>query len=197
MESVRRRARQEPSRTSKPGPKIIAQMILSRWGFDPGNVAEKVADGHDAADPQRAAGHIEKRELPPRHLRHPGDKRRESAHEGHEARRDYGDAAVLFIKRVRLVKAAAVEPARVVPLEHTRADGAADGVVGLVAQNRRHKQQGNHNRIVHQANAAHRTRHKQQRITRQKRHHDDAGFYEHNGEQQRINPDAVTLDEEL
>ncbi len=67
----------------------------------------------------------------------------------------------------------------------------ANGVVGLVAQHRRGKQQPQGQREAEQADPTHRSHHKQQRVTGQKRHHNDAGFDKNDEKQQRIDPCAV------
>ena len=124
-------------------------------------------------------------------MRHTGNKRREGADKRHEARQNHGDAAVTLVKSMGLVKGFAVEPARVLPLEHLGPQVVADLVIALVTQKRRGKQDRRGQRIAHQAGAAHGAHDEQQRIAGQKRHHHHAGLDKDNQKQQRIHPHAV------
>ena len=135
-------------------------------GLDPRHISEKVAHGGDAADPDGRAQHVKGGELAARHLRHARHKRHKSAQKRHEPGGNDGHAAVLFIKRMRLVEGLFVEKPRVFPLKHLGPEVAPHRVVALVAQHRGHKQHGQGQRQAHQPHAAHGPHHKQQRIPR-------------------------------
>mmetsp|Transcript_65226 Transcript_65226/g.154023 ORF Transcript_65226/g.154023 Transcript_65226/m.154023 type:complete len:236 (+) Transcript_65226:3230-3937(+) len=180
----------EQARDEDHGPDDLVEMLL-----DPGHIAEQVADQGDAADPEHAATDVIERELAPRHLRHAGHKRREGAQEGHETRRDDGDATVLLVEVMRLHEGGLVEEARVLPLEHPRPEIPPDRVVALVAEDGRRGQQRHRQAQVHQPDPAHRADDEEQRVARQEGHHHHAGLDKDDQEQQRIDPGAVGLHE--
>ena len=130
--------------------------------FNPGDIAEKIAHGHDADDPERAAEYIKESELGAGHVCHATHKRRKSACERHKARGHQSDATITFVKSMCLVKRGFIEKARVFPLKHPRAEITPYGVVGLVAQNCRRQQQGHHDAVVHQTHPTHGAHYKQQ-----------------------------------
>ena len=105
-------------------------------GFDPRDVAKEVTRRHDAAHPQSTARDVKEGELATRHLRHARHKGREGAHKGHEARSNQGHTAVAFVKRMGLVKGAAIEKLRVFPSKHLRPEEATNRVIRLVTRHR-------------------------------------------------------------
>ncbi len=98
---------------------------------------------------------------------------------------------------MRGIESGPVEQPRVFPLEHARPEVPANRIVGLVAQHRRRKQQTDRQRVVHETGTAHGPNHKQQRITRQKRHDHHPGLHKNDQKQQAIDPEAVVLDKRL
>ena len=165
--------------------------------FDPGEVAKQVTGTAQADHPNESTDDVVGRELAAAHVGDAGDKRRKGANERHEARQDDGDAAVAFVKVMRLVKRAFVEEAGVFPLKHLGPEVTADGEVALVAQNSRYQQDSHRHRQADQTDAAQSADDEQQRVTRQKRHHHHTGFDKDDGKQQRIDPHAVMFLEGL
>ena len=162
-------------------------------GLDPVVVADEIAQARQADHPQHAAHDVEHRKARIGHLCHPRHEGREGADEGHEARHDDGDAAMLLIEGVRAVEGLAVEEAAVFPAEHLRTDVAANGVVHGIAQHGGHGQQAHQQGQIQSAHSRDGTGHEQQRVSRQERHHHQPCLDEDDGEHQRIDPDAVVL----
>jgi hypothetical protein len=73
----------------------------------------------------------------------------------------------------------------------------ADGVVHRVAQNRRRHQDQNHPNHVEGADGGHGPYREQERVARQDRRHDQAGFAEDDDEENRVHPEAVVGAEHL
>jgi len=160
---------------------VAKQVTCEQQPDHPDHTTENVVGG------ELAAGHLG-------HARHKGHK---GADERHEARQHDGDATVLFIKRVRLIKRLAIEKARVLPAKHLGPEVAPDGVVGLVPRDRCRQQQAHGQRQAHQLGPAQRPHDEEQRVARQKRHHHQTGLDEHDQEQQRIDPGAVLAHKSL
>ena len=76
-------------------------------GLDERDVAEQIANGDNANDPDQRTYHVEHRELGAGHVGHAGHERHEGAHERHEARQHQGDAAVLLVEGMGLLEGAA------------------------------------------------------------------------------------------
>ena len=70
-----------------------------------------------------------------------------------------------------------------------------DGIVELVAQDRRQREQHERQRQADESGARERTDDEQQRVARQEGHDDQAGLDEDDKEQQGIDPGAVAVDE--
>jgi hypothetical protein len=96
---------------------------------------------------------------------------------------------------VRAVERAAVEDARLSPVEHALAEEAPERVIRLVAEDRRRGEQPQRRRQLEQPEPAQRADDEEQRVARQERHHDDAGLDEDHDEQQQVDPVAVVRDE--
>jgi len=159
------------------------------------HVAEQVAHRCQAHHPDQRTDHVVGGEGGAVHLgpaRHEG---REGANKRHETRQDDRDAAVLFIEAVGGVEGLAVEPARVLPLEHLGPDGATNGVVDLIPQDRGRQQHGHGHGQAHPPRTRQRSHHEEQRIAGEEGHHHQTGFHEHDQEQQRIDPHAVVTHE--
>ena len=70
-------------------------------------------------------------------------------------------------------------------------------IIALVTQDGCSCQQTQHPRQTQQLGASHRTHHKQQRVTRQKRHHHQTSFNKHYQKQDSVNPHAIGLHKRL
>jgi DNA mismatch repair protein MutL len=161
--------------------------------LDEGHVAEEVTHRGQAQDPNQGTKHVVGREDGTVHLGHASHKRRERAHERHEARKDDRDAPMLFVERMRRLKGPAIEPARVFPLENLGADITPDRVIHLIPQDGRHQQHGHGHGQAHGARSSQGAHHEQQRVTGEEGHHHEAGFHKHDEKQQPVYPDAIHL----
>lgn len=162
------------------------QVFLDEW-----HVAEEVAQGHQAADPQDGTGHAEGEEARVGHPGNAGNKRGEGADDGQETRQGHGLATVFFIEIVGFLQIVAAEDLRVGIAEQAFPGRSSDYVVGTVAQDRCEHQQAPQQHRVHATAGGHGAGNEQQRIPGQKWHHHQAGLAEDHQEQNGVDPGPV------
>ena len=129
--------------------------------------------------------------MPVGHASDAGDKRCERPHDGHEAGEDDGLAAMAGVEVVGLVEILAAENARVGIGKQLHAEEMADGVIDGVSQYGGEDQQCHQQVDVHFAHGRNGTGNKQERVARQERRDDQAGFGKHDQEQDQVDPGAV------
>ncbi|MCY1179894.1 hypothetical protein D9M73_203130 [compost metagenome] len=167
-------------------------MLLDEW-----HVAEEVAEGHQAADPQQRTGDAETEEARVVHVGDAGDERCKGAQDGQEARQGHGLAAVAFIEVVGTLQVVAAEDLGVRVVEQTLAGCSAYHVIGAVAQDCSGHQQAGQQHRVHAATRRHGAGDEQQRVAWQEWHHYQAGFAEDHGEQDGVDPGTVIGDQQI
>lgn len=154
-------------------------------------VAEEVAQGYEAADPQDGAEYAEPEEARVRHLGDAGDERCEGPQDRQKARQGHGFAAVLVVEIVGFLQVVAAEDFRVGVAEQALPGRSSDHVVGAVTQDGREHQQAAQQYRVHAAACGDGAGDKQQGITRQEGHDHQAGFAKDNQEQNGVDPHSV------
>src|SRR5690606_34421666 len=113
--------------------------------------------------------------------------------QGQEAGQHDGLAAMLLVEGMGLQQGLAVEET-VVLLKYRRPDGAPDGVIDGIAQDRRSQQDRTQQDGIQQARSAEGPGDEQQRVARQDRQDHQAGFAKDNQRQDQIGPGPVLRD---
>ena len=98
-----------------------------------------------------------------------------------------------LVERLGPFERVSVEPSRTLPSGHSRAQMSTDAVVECIAQHRGAKQQPKKQREIHRADPRQGTGHEEQRVARQKGHHDQTSLDEDNQKEKGVHPDTMRL----
>ena len=154
------------------------------------NIAEEIAAQHQTAYPNDGAGDIVDLELDQMHFGHACDKRRERTNQWNETAHRDRFAAMFFKKQMRMMQCLFIDPP-IVLCEHGSADLASDKIIQVITDNGCDNQQNHQQFRIQCARGTKSARDEQQRVSRQKRHDDQAGLAKHDGKQDDIDPGAV------
>jgi hypothetical protein len=157
---------------------------------DDGDRPQKVAGQGHGEDPAQASDHIKGGKPRILHASHSRHKRREGADHGNKLRVDQSLAAVLLVEFVGLFDVLLFEQQRIRPHEDSRPGAAAQQIAALVSQDRENHEQGADLDDIELARASNHTHGKQERIAGKEQSHQQPGFGENDGGQQRVPPPA-------
>ena len=103
---------------------------------------------------------------------------------------------MFFVERMGLLQRLSIQPI-VILSEHLLADGVAQPVIDDAAGNGSDKKQQHQNPDIHGTGRAQGAADKQQRITRQKKQHQQRSFTEYDGKQQGIDQGAILHNDDV
>jgi hypothetical protein len=152
--------------------------------------AQRVAAQDGGGNPEGAPKNVVKKIARVRHFCRACNGRAERSDDGDEAREDYGAATVLLVEVMRALEMAASEKEGIFAAVKSGTSGAANPVANLVPRNGAEHDREQEPFERNDSRVGENARSDEQGITRKKKAHEKACFYEKDGANERSAPRA-------